>query len=223
MTDSEIQNYNEIRLLDIRADVPEEWNVRGSTHLRVTLPTSVAAEGEMERRGFHFADRTLRATIDTKAVQTDLERLIRMKIVETDRGNEDVLRIAKESFPYDRRFHILPECDDNIAEKILEKWVAELDDVLICLYHDKPIGFLALKRIDDEELCVHLAAVEEKYRMTGGALSLYAAAVSAARSRKCRRLFGRISSQNVAVMNLYAFFGARFSEPLDIFLKETSE
>ena len=69
-------------------------------------------------------------------------------------------------------------------------------------------------------LAYHLVAVEEKYRLTGAALGLYAKGIEVARERGYQKLVGRISSQNVAVMNVYAMFGAQFSEPQDVFLKE---
>ena len=67
---------------------------------------------------------------------------------------------------------------------------------------------------------VHLAAVEEKYRMTGAAMALYANACKIAKERGYKKLEGRVSTQNTAVMNVYAAFGATFSEPQDIFIKE---
>ena len=71
-------------------------------------------------------------------------------------------------------------------------------------------------------LAYHLVAVEEKYRLSGAAMGLYAKGVEVARERGYKKLIGRISSQNVAVMNIYAMLGAQFSEPQDIFLKEQS-
>ena len=95
----------------------------------------------------------------------------------------------------------------------------ELGEVLICQFRNLPVGFLALKQTAEDTLFVHLAAVEEKYRMTGAAMTLYATACKLARERGFKKLEGRISSQNTAVMNVYTAFGASFSEPIDIFLK----
>ena len=55
--------------------------------------------------------------------------------------------------------------------------------------------------------------------MSGAAMALYAKACREAGERGFRRLEGRISSRNTAVMNIYAAFGAVFTEPQDIFLK----
>ena len=85
----------------------------------------------------------------------------------------------------------------------------------MCLYHEKPVGFLSLR-----ENFVHLAAVEAKYRVTGAAMGLYARAIELAGERGFKTLDGRISSLNTPVMNLYASFGAVFSDPEDVFLRE---
>ena len=50
-------------------------------------------------------------------------------------------------------------------------------------------------------------------------MSLYARAVEIAKEKGYKKLDGRISSQNTAVMNLYAYLGASFSDPEDIFIK----
>ena len=53
-------------------------------------------------------------------------------------------------------------------------------------------------------------------------MALYANACKVAKQRGYKKLEGRISTQNTAVMNVYAAFGAVFSEPQDIFIKEVS-
>ena len=67
---------------------------------------------------------------------------------------------------------------------------------------------------------MHLAAVLERYRASGAAMSLYAAAARDCRSRGIRFLDGRVSTANPSVINLYAYLGAKFSDPMDVYLKE---
>ena len=219
---SMIKVYGAVRLADIEASQPAEWNISGATHVRVMLPASSASELNMQERGFFWADRTLKVSISLARCPVDLTKAVRLPVEKIDGHKKDLLRIACASFPYDRRFHVLPTCDDAVASMVLKEWVDSLDDVLACFFHEKIVGFLALVRNSEESLFVHLAAVEEKYRMAGAAMSLYARACQVTAERGFRRLEGRISSQNTAVMNLYAAFGAIFSEPIDIFLKEVS-
>lgn len=207
--------YGNIFLADGIDAIPSEWNFEGATHARVILPSCADSEVEMQRSGFVFADRTLKVSIPLSKVTMDLKRFQRMPIVETMEYHEDIFRIAHESFTRDRRFHVVPKCDQSVSAVVLHQWVDELGPTFVCLYHDQPIGFLNLK-----ENVVHLAAVEAKYRVTGAAMGLYAKAIEVARDRGFKTLEGRISSLNTSVMNVYATFGAQFSEPQDVFLKD---
>lgn len=183
------------------------------------MPANADNEINMQKDGYFFADRTLLASINLSRFAIDTKKLIRLNIVNTKEHKEEIFEVARKSFPYDRRFHLTSEIDNKAAEIEIKKWVENLDDVLVCIYKDKVIGFLALKETDDETLFVHLAAVDEKYRLTGAAMSLYARAVEIAKEKGYKKLDGRISSQNTAVMNLYAYLGASFSDPEDIFIK----
>lgn len=193
----------------------ETHDINGMRYERVVLPSCANTEFEMVQKGWYFADRTLKVSIPISKVSADLKRLQRMPIVETVDYKEEIFRIAHDSFTRDRRFHVAPKCDQDVSAVVLRRWVDELGPTLVCLYHEKPIGFLNLK-----DNFVHLAAVEEKYRVTGAAMGLYARAIEVVRECGFKTMDGKISSLNTSVMNLYATFGAQFSEPQDIFLKE---
>ena len=225
--------YGDIFLADGIGAVPSDWNFGEATHARIILPSCADTEVEMQRQGFVFADRTLKVSIPLAKVTMDLKRFQRMPIVETTDYKEDIFRIAHESFTRDRRFHVAPKCDQAVSAVVLRQWVNELGASLVCLYNEKPIGFLNLRIPREVEInhgihgshgivnpFVHLAAVEAKYRVTGAAMGLYAKAIEVARERGFKTLEGRISSLNASVMNVYATFGAQFSEPQDIFLKD---
>lgn len=186
----------------------------------IVAPTDAANEIRMQRNGFFFADRTVKTTIGLSKIAVDLDRFIRLPIIETADFKDDVLRIAVASFAYDRRFHVLPDCSTDVSSVVLKKWVEELDTFFVALFKERPVGFLALKETAPDTVFVHLAAVEEKYRMTGAAMALYANACKIAKERGYKKLEGRVSTQNTAVMNVYTAFGATFSDPRDIFIKE---
>lgn len=186
----------------------------------IVAPTDAANEIRMQRNGFFFADRTVKTTIGLSKIAVDLDRFIRLPIIETTDFKDDVLRIAVASFAYDRRFHVLPDCSTDVSSVVLKKWVEELDTFFVALFKERPVGFLALKETAPDTVFVHLAAVEEKYRMTGAAMALYADACKIAKERGYKKLEGRVSTQNTAVMNVYTAFGATFSDPRDIFIKK---
>ncbi len=213
--------YGDILLADEFAATPSEWDFGKATHARIIMPSCADTEYEMQRRGFTFADRTLGVSIAVGRVTADLAMMQRrLPPMETAEHKEDIFRIAWDSFTRDRRFHICPKCDQDVSKLVLREWVDALGPVQVCMFKDRLIGFLALKEGAPDELFVHLASVEEKYRLTGAALSLYARAVEIAQAQGKRKLVGRISSLNTPVMNVYATFGAQFAEPQDIFLKD---
>ena len=193
----------------------EIYDIMGGRYEREVLPSCADTEFDRMRNGWYFADRTLKVTIQLAKVTADLKRLQRLPIVETPDYTEDIFRIAHESFTRDRRFHVAPKCDQAVSAIVLREWVDHLGASLVCLYHERPIGFLNLR-----DNFVHLAAVEAKYRVTGAAMGLYARAIECAGERGFKTLDGRISSLNTPVMNLYASFGAVFSDPEDVFLRK---
>ena len=131
---------------------------------------------DMEKRGYMFADRTIETSIPLSH-QDNLEKFIRLPIVETDEYKDELFQIASKSFPYDRRFHLKKQYNQELADTVIKDWIYKLDKSLVCFYKKIPIGFLSLKQIDEKNNFVHLAAVDEKYRYTGAAMALYSKAI----------------------------------------------
>lgn len=216
----EKQSYLSFDLTQIRAESPAEVpSISGL--VRVELPSAASNFTAMKIRGFSFGDRTLGVAISIKRMDLDLDRMIRFDIHQArEEDMKAVLQIALASFPTDRRFHVKPYPDQKVADEIIRKWVEELTNVYVCIYKDTVIGFLDLEPIGEQDCFIHLAAVTEKYRATGAALSLYAYAIRAARDAGKAKVLGRISSANTAIMNLYSRLGGSFSDPIDVFLKD---
>ncbi len=213
------RQYGKILLLEIHSDRPYDWEVGDATHIRACLPTSYDNQREMLARGFFPADRTLDVSIGLVRTKLDFGALTRTQPRRISDRRDEVLAIARESFPNDRRFHLSPAPDRAISDEVLAVWVAALSDYYVFEHKGQIIGFLALTGEGDTR-SVHLAAVLEKYRASGAALSLYAAAVRDCQAAGLHALHGRVSTANPAVMDLYAFLGAKFSAPTDVFLKE---
>lgn len=215
-----VTQYSTFSVKDIKAQTIKDWDTSDAKYIRVELPACIENEYEMRKQGYFFADRTIQATISTKKCGSELEKFIRIPILESSDYKTELLTIATQSFTYDRRFHLEEKSSPEIAESILKKWISELDSSLVCIFKEQPIGFLNLQEVEEGTLSVHLAAVLEQYRITGAAMGLYAKACLLAKERGAKKLIGRISSQNMAVMNIYASFGASFSSPIDVFIKE---
>jgi len=212
-----LKKYNDITVFETnKIDDMQDADI-----IKIVLPTSIENENKMKEIGFLFADRTLGVSIQLSKTELNFDKLIRLPIEETDGYKTEIEEIALKSFPYDRRFHLKLNYDDEeLFKLIIKEWVNDLDNVLVAKYQSTVVGFLALKETDSDTLFVHFAAVDEKYRLTGAAMSLYAEAVKIAKDRGYKKLEGRISSKNTAVMNLYSYFGAHFENPLDIYIKE---
>lgn len=212
-----LKKYNDITVFETnKIDDMQDADI-----IKIVLPSSVENENKMKEIGFLFADRTLGVSIQLSKTELNFDKLIRLPIEETDGYKTEIEEIALKSFPYDRRFHLKLNYDDEeLFKLIIKEWVNDLDNVLVAKYQSTVVGFLALKETDSDTLFVHFAAVDEKYRLTGAAMSLYAEAVKIAKDRGYKKLEGRISSKNTAVMNLYSYFGAHFENPLDIYIKE---
>ena len=218
---AENQFYPSFAMTQIKAESPDDVPEISADLIRVELPAAAANSAAMKEKGFSFGDRTLGVAINLKKIEDDLDKLIRFEVRparEEDMGA--VLQIALSSFPTDRRFHVKPRPDRNVADEIIRDWVARLTHVYVCVHKDAVAGFLDLEPVGERDSFIHLAAVAEKYRAAGAALSLYAYAVKAAREEGKARVLGRISSTNTAVMNLYARLGGAFSDPVDVFLKD---
>lgn len=188
-------------------------------YYRVELPSAPDNCAEMQKKGYIFADRTLGVAISLKRTELDFRKLIRFEIRPEDPNNEAILEIALSSFPSDRRFHVRPKPDDEVGEAVIRRWVKELTEVYVCVHKGEIVGFLDLEPYGEKDCFIHLAAVRERYRAAGAAVSLYAHAVLTAKEKGCEKLCGRISSTNTAVMNLYARLGATFGEPRDVFVR----
>lgn len=215
-------NYNNKKILEAHINSIDDLcdiDLNKYNIVKVFISPDKVDENILYQNSFVFGDRTLDVSIPLSKIE-GIEKFVRLPILETSDYKQEILEIAQNSFSYDRRFHLAPKYNQDLANLVLEDWVEGLDQVLVCLFKEKPIGFLALKERNSKTLFVHLAAVNEKYRMTGAAMALYAKAILIAKERGYSSLDGRISSQNTAVMNLYSYFEAKFSNPTDIYIRE---
>lgn len=215
------KRYGEIVLANIMADQPADWNLSGATHIRVSLPSSIDNMLFMQQNEYQFVDRMLDVTINLKRCTMDLQKSIRIEPVFVSDRHEEILALAKQSFVTDRRFHVETEYNQELADQIIEGWIEEIRNFHVCIYKEKIIGFLALKEADDRKSAgIYLAAVDERYRTSGAAMSLYAKALLIGQEKGYQNITGYISSYNTAVMNVYAHFGGIFSNPQDIYIKK---
>lgn len=215
------RQYGEITVRNIISDKPENWDASEATHVRVSLPSDVSFHQQMQQMGYQFVERMLDVSINLRRTSIDFQKSIRIEPIVTAEYKSEIKQIAEHSFTRDRRFHVDVVYNPVIAKQIMDAWIEDIPEFYVCLYKEILIGFLALKEAaDGKSASIYLAAVEERYRASGAAMSLYANAVKVGQEKGYQNITGYISSTNVAVMNLYASLGGTFSNPQDIFLKK---
>lgn len=214
-----ISYSDKLHLLDIECERPYDWDTSDVTHVRICMPVHHESHLEMLHQGFSFVDRTLDVSINLLRSKMDYSSLVRMEPFITAQNREKVRAIAQQSFSTDRRFHLRPSPDQELADTVISGWVDELTNWYLIEHKGETAGFLAMIG-DERQKFVHLAAVLERYRASGVAMSLYAAAARDCKSAGVQFMNGRISTENTAVMNLYAFLGGSFSKPMNVYLKE---
>lgn len=218
-----IRHYEGLQYTDINA-VQNSEDIEGvqltSVYVRISV---LSGSGRaLEEKGCRMMDRTLEVKIPLQKTGIDYEKKIRMSIEKKNWDRKELFSLAERNFKDDSRFYITGKAQrKEIANEILKIWIEEIKEPFVCIYQDKLIGFADVRYLDEykENPFVYLAAVDEKYRLTGAAVSLYASICAYYKACGKQYLYGRISSKNTAVMNLYASLGGQFLNPWDIFIK----
>ena len=170
----------------------------------------------LRQKNFVFIDRTIQATIPLKN-SMDFKKFCRLPL-ETSELDERISEIAKKSFTQDVRFFI--SVPPVMNENLLENYLSEIKTCHICRVKNEIAGFIEVVETEEKFIGeIRLAAVDEKFRLSGAALSLYAGAADLWREKNFRKLIGRISTKNMPVVNLYATLGATFSRPFDVYIR----
>ena len=217
---SRIRKYPGFSLCLIEATSADEVPEASADKLyRIEIPYHRDNINTMLKKGYLFADRTIGVTVNLRSDSIEYQKMIRFDIRPAEVAKDDILRIALSSFLFDSRFHVRTVQDNDTANEIISSWVDELSNTYVCIHKERIVGFLDLEPYGDRDCFVWLAAVEERYRAAGAAVSMYAKAVLIAKENGYEKLYGRISSGNTAVMNLYASLGGRFSDSRDVFVR----
>lgn len=202
-------------------DTKDWWETGDEPVQWLVAPECLDLAEFLRGRGFCMIDRTIRATIPLKKGM-DFSRFRRIPLEELERPTERIYEIAGQSFLLDSRFFAMATAGTEELRKRIRAFVDGMGAFFVCRCRGEIAGFLEVVRDEDfpdKQASIRLAAVDEAYRAAGAALSLYAGAAEQCRQQGIQRLWGRISSRNMAVMNLYAALGASFSLPQDVYVR----
>ena len=202
----------------MRTSFPEDLYLRAELE-----PSELDAAEHLEKEGFFFADRTILLTIPLQKLNEDYARLCRFSVA-PEECSDALYSIAEAAFTTDRRFHLSRRQDAQIAAKVIADYLEEAREAkncfLVCRFRDQPVGFIAVKPYGEEQSFIQLGAVLPRYQSVGVAFSLYYCTCKHEKANGIMRLYGRVSTANPPVMDLYAMLGGTFSAPLNVYLRE---
>ena len=131
---------------------------------------------------------------------------------------EDLLPLCDDSFVYGR-FHRDFNLHPAQADQRYKQWLSQIHQkggVLGLTFKGELAGFIAH---EEGDLLLH--AVAEQFRGRGLAKHLWTAAIEQLFRQGITDIFSSVSAANLAVLNLYASLGFRFSQVEDIYHRLT--
>lgn len=186
-----------------------------------TDPTDYLRLESLKREGFCFHDRTLCGGIQLSKLAQDLDRYVRFSSSE-EGYEEELLELAGQTFFTDKRFHLNSKPDSVQAKQMIEGYLDQYRKegarFLVCRYQGKAVGFTTVCERSADDCENVLGAVLPEYQSKGVAISLYIWMCRYVRELGYERLYGNISTQNPASLNLHISLGARFEKPVDAYI-----
>ena len=131
---------------------------------------------------------------------------------------DDLLPLCDDSFVYGR-FHRDFNLHPSQADRRYKQWLGQIHQnqgVLALTFKGELAGFIAH---DGGDLLLHTVA--EQFRGRGLAKHLWTAAIEHLFSQGEKDIYSSVSAANLAVLNLYASLGFRFSQVEDIYHRLT--
>lgn len=218
-----LKKYSQLNFCIAELENSDQLPAFGCECMRVSIPTDYPNKQDLVNKGFVMVDRTIDVKVPIGRSEKNFLRFCRMTVFRTEKYVEEIRKIARASFQEDYRFKIsLHEQKNEIYDQLIDSWLEGQKEVFVCLYKEQAIGFADVRCLNEYGGMpfIYLAAVDERYRTTGAAISLYASVFEYYKEQKMKFVYGKISSQNIATINLYASFGAQFLRSCDIYIKE---
>lgn len=218
----QVKKYQKLDYIAVDIEDGEQLPEISEKYVRLSVPSG-RYQYELATAGYIMVDRTIEVKVPIARSKVEFQKFCRMSVSLTDADSKAIYQVAQKSFHEDCRFRVtLSEERENLATQILNVWLEEQKQVFQCKYKEQVVGFADVRYLDEYkgQPFIYLAAVDEKYRVSGAAMSLYASVFEYYKKLDTKFVYGRISSRNMAVMNLYATFGAQFAQPYDIYIKK---
>lgn len=181
-------------------------------------------EEELIGKGYRFLDRILRFEIKTNAVNVSDTDALQHVDFSYDREYDDrLLDLAFQAYTTDRRFHLDPVFNQQSANDVIEAYVdycrKQEYKVYKALHNNELLGFAVADDIDRNRPFFEniLAATRPgiKGKMIAGPLYRF---MIETESEAFKKYVGRVSSSNLASINLHTTLGGRVKAIYDEFI-----
>lgn len=185
-----------------------------------------AYEDKLLQMGFHFLDRILYFEINTDRF---VKRFSRNTVSEIDlvcdtKLDDDVFQLACEVYTSDRRFHLDSVFDQSKANLVIEAYIDYFRRrsirVYKALYREKLLGFTVVDEKADStnvffENMLGATRPGIKGKMVAGPLYSF---MIAEEGKIFKKYVGRVSSSNIASINLHHQLGGNVKKIYDEFI-----
>ncbi len=211
-----------IKIANLESDSLDNCEIDNIQYLRLCLENhGLDQVKECAQKQLYLYDRMLDVAVPLKNRQNDFSKKIRLKAEQFHSSDkQELLEIAYRSFSNDSRFCVPSSESELLYKNTIQYYMDQAEATYVCRYKGLIIAFANVTFIKDGTVpFFHLVAVDEKYRMMGAALSLYANVCQIYAEQGYASIEGRISTKNTAVMNLYGSLGGVFKNPQDIYVK----
>lgn len=129
---------------------------------------------------------------------------------------DEIMAISGSAFRHGR-YHADPFFPKELADKRYRDWIRRAfepinpQEVLVCGAAGEIRGFSVIESRADATAYFHLFAAAEEWQSSPLSVAMFSATLHAMLERGARVINSRISAANTRVMNVHAFFGARFT------------
>lgn len=216
----EVEKFKGMSVLNIYDSRIRDWKIeKGINFVKVVIPATDKAEVLMKEHGYERIDRRFDCYVNTIENLKKINYRFLIRLEKSALYNDEILRIAETSFCNDTRFSFLLKCSEEIYCIALQKSIEASKYKIVCIYNGKLIGFILLKPKDKLVMEVKLAAVLQKYRVSGVGVELYMKALEFCKENHYKFLYGNVDVLNLSAINLYSFLKAKFVSVKDTYLK----
>jgi ribosomal protein S18 acetylase RimI-like enzyme len=101
----------------------------------------------------------------------------------------------------------------------LENEFSNGSDIYELIYKNKPVGFFAIKSLNDDVSDVFLAGLYSNYKNSGLGLGLMLKSIQELKLRECEYYKTHVSSNNLSVLRLYLSLGFMINENYYVFTR----